>query len=247
MKTRIKLALLLEERGFEKGEALALAGHVYVNGEKETKAGRLVTMDDVVEVRGVRAFVSRSAQKLAGALEDMNVSPRDRVCLDLGSSTGGFCQILLQNGAKKVIAVDVGYGQLDYSIRSDPRVVVLDRTDVRDISRTWFSDVDLSSPIFVTCDISFLSLRTILQALLAFSRKERIDLDGIFLLKPQFEASEKTEKGILKDEAVRDAVVDGVIRYAQESGWSVIETMPARIKGARGNQEYVIHLRATAG
>ncbi len=243
MKTRIKLALLLEERGFEKGEALALAGHVYVNGEKETRAGRMVSTEDVVEVRGVRDFVSRSAAKLEGALEDFGVSPAGRVCVDLGSSTGGFCQILLRNDARKVIAVDVGYGQLDYAIRSDPRVVVLDRTDVREFSRSWFAPDDLNHPIFVTCDISFLSLRTILDALLLFSRTEKIGIEGIFLLKPQFEASEKTEKGILKDDNIRAEIVREMEHYAKNSGWDVGDAKPARIKGTRGNQEYVLHLR----
>ena len=237
--------------GFSETEArgLILSGKIIVNGKKETKPGILVKSDAKIEVLQKEKYVSRSAKKLIGGLDDFNVDVGGRICLDLGSSTGGFVQVLLERGAVKVYAVDVGYGILDYSLRSDKRVAVLERHNVRMIEAGWFAAEHLETirsgdagNLFVTCDISFMSIKTVIMSLAGFLRNEKIACEGIFLLKPQFEDSKNTDEGILADENLRKKIVDDTLEYASALGFKCMGLQPAKIKGSMGNQEYVIHL-----
>ncbi|MBI3394668.1 MAG: TlyA family rRNA (cytidine-2'-O)-methyltransferase, partial [Spirochaetia bacterium] len=188
-----RLRDVLAVRGYERVDGLILGGFVFVNDERVSSPALYVTTADTIEVRGLKEFVSRSGAKLSGALSEFHISPRGFVCLDLGASTGGFTQVLLQSGAFHVYAVDVGYGIIDYGIRQNAAVTVLDRTDARQVAKEWFSDTHWeliqSSGLFVTCDISFMSIRSVLQPLSLFLKKSHVAMRGVFLLKPQYENS----------------------------------------------------------
>lgn len=192
-----------------------------------------------------KKYVSRSAAKLLGALDAFSVSVTDRVCVDLGAAHGGFTQVLLERGARRVYTFDVAYGMLDWKLRNDPRVVVRERTNVRNLSREHFLPEDLNEPdgFFVTCDISFMSLRTVLRSVREFGQTTGLKIDGIFLLKPQFEASKKTEKGILKDQQIVLEIVQEMLKHCNETGWETVGCEPSVLKGAGGNQEYVLYLK----
>ena len=242
-----KLIDAVREMGFSEQEAsgMILSGKILIDGNRETRSGIFIQTSSKITVLKSKEYVSRSAEKLAGALSDFSLDVCGRACLDLGASTGGFVQVLLEKGARKVYAVDVGYNILDYSLRRDAKVAVLERHNVKDLNISWFSDEDMDAfqkkeRLFVTCDISFMSLKTVVSSLVSFLEKEKISCDGVFLLKPQFEDSRNTEKGILADDSLREQIVRNTEQFLDSSGIAVKGILPARIKGASGNQEFVI-------
>ena len=225
-----------------KAQALILAGRVRVDGQVVAKAGTLVAAAARVEVAAPASpFVSRGGEKLAGALDHFGVDPQGLICLDAGASTGGFSHVLLLRGAARVYAVDVGYGQLDPIIRNDPRVVVLERVNIRLLPREAIPEpVDLA-----TLDLSFISLTLILPKILEFVKPEGVILA---LVKPQFEVGKGRvgKGGVVRDLRMQQEAVDQVAQAARSLGLAVSEGYPSPLKGPKGNQEWFLHLKAPA-
>ena len=221
----------------ERARALILAGRVFIGERRVDKPGALVARDAKVEIRGGLPYVGRGGIKLAGALDAFGLEVGGAVVLDAGASTGGFSDCLLQRGAARIYAVDVGYGQLDLKIRSDPRVVVMDRVNLRHLRPE-----DLPEKLnLVTLDLSFISLRTVLPVVLALMAPEgRI----VALVKPQFEVGKGRvgKGGIVRDEALRKSAVEAVIEKARSLSLSHRGTAESSIQGEKGNREYFILL-----
>ena len=238
-----RLDVVLVDRGLaasrERARALILAGQVSVNGQVVSKAGTPVAADAIVElVVPDHPYVGRGGVKLAHALDAFAIDPAGRRALDVGASTGGFTDVLLRRGAANVIALDVGHNQLDWKLRSDPRVIVREGVNARALTG---DDVPHRVTI-TTIDVSFISLRHILPALLPFLEP---GADVVALVKPQFEAGreEVGSGGIVSDPAVQEATVRRVADAAAAVGLARIAMAPAAIKGATGNQEFFLHLR----
>ena len=238
-----RLDILVTERGLaesrEKAKALIMAGDVYVDQQKADKPGDLYPEEATIEVRGKGLkYVSRGGLKLEKAMAEFPISLSGLVCMDVGASTGGFTDCMLQNGAKKVYAVDVGYGQLAWSLRTDPRVVNLERTNAR-----YLSQEQVPEPIdFFSVDVSFISLSLILPAvrpLLAENAR------AVCLIKPQFEAGREKvgKKGVVRDPAVHQEVIEKVLGFALENGYSVLGLTFSPVKGPEGNLEYLAYLQ----
>ena len=222
-----------------RAQALVLAGRVLVDDVPVDKPGTRVRPESRVRVRGAeRTFVSRGGEKLAGALRDLGLDPRGRRCLDVGASTGGFTDCLLQAGAREVVAVDVGYGQLDPRLRRDPRVRVLERCNARGLTP---EDVGPGVGLLV-CDVSFISLRLLLEPLRAVAP----GVDWLLLVKPQFEVGrEKVGKGgVVRDDADRQAALAAVADAARGLGFAVRGAAESRLPGPSGNREIFLHLVA---
>jgi 23S rRNA (cytidine1920-2'-O)/16S rRNA (cytidine1409-2'-O)-methyltransferase len=238
-----RLDVLLVNRGLatsrEKAKAVIMSGNVYVDGQKEDKAGQSFPDTVNIEVRGTTLkYVSRGGLKLEKAMECFDVEPNGKVCMDVGSSTGGFTDCMLQNGAVKVYAVDVGHGQLDWKLRNDPRVVCMEKTNIRYVTPEDIDDkIQLSS-----IDVSFISLTKVLEPV-----KNLLDDEGeiVCLIKPQFEAGrEKVGKhGVVRDPQVHREVIDKVIEYAVSIGFEVKNLEFSPVKGPEGNIEYLLHIR----
>jgi 23S rRNA (cytidine1920-2'-O)/16S rRNA (cytidine1409-2'-O)-methyltransferase len=242
--SRTRLDVALVDRGLapsrERARALILAGHVTVEGQVVSKAGAPVKADARVELATPdHPYVGRGGLKLAGALDAFGVDPKGRRALDVGASTGGFTDVLLQRGAESVIALDVGRGQLDWRLRSDPRVLVREGVNARLLTP---DDVPHTVSL-ATIDVAFISLRHILPALPAFLDP---GADVIALVKPQFEAGrdEVGKHGIVSDPAVHEAVIARVTEAAAACGLTRVAMAPSAITGATGNQEFFLHLRA---
>ena len=223
----------------EKAKAIIMSGIVYVNGQKEDKPGSVFGTAAVVEVRGsTLKYVSRGGLKLEKAMECFDVSLEGKLCMDVGASTGGFTDCMLQNGARKVYAVDVGYGQLAWKLRNDGRVVCMERTNIR-----YVTPEDIPEPIdFSSVDVSFISLTKVLgpvQRLLAPEGQV------VALIKPQFEAGREKvgKKGVVRDKATHLEVIEKVARYAAKLGFAVMALDYSPIKGPEGNIEYLLHLQ----
>lgn len=240
MKKRIDV--LLFERGLapsrEKARTLIMAGSVYVNNQKFDKPGDTVSDDAEIEVRGsTLKYVSRGGLKLEKAMQLFPIDLNGKICMDIGASTGGFTDCMLQNGAQRVYSVDVGYGQLAWQLRQDPRVVNLERTNARYLTREQVpEEID-----FFSVDVSFISLRIILPAVRPLLR------DGgqaVCLIKPQFEAGREKvgKKGVVRDRAVHEEVVETICRFALENGYSVLGLTFSPVKGPEGNIEYLVYL-----
>lgn len=242
--TRRRLDAELVRRGLvssrtEAQEAVR-AGLVTVGGAPATKAATLVAADASVALSGGgRRFASRAGGKLAAALERFDVVVSGRVCLDAGASTGGFTDCLLQAGAATVVAVDVGYGQLAWELRSDPRVIVMERTNVREIT---LDDLPVT-PELVVADLSFISLTLVLPMLAALAP------ELVVLVKPQFEAgrAEVGKGGVVRDPAVWRRVLGQVADAAESEGLGVVAAMASPLPGSAGNVEFVLHLRRDSG
>ena len=240
---KIRLDMAVLERGLSesraKAGALIMAGQVYVNGQKATKAGLTVKESDKIEVRGEKMpFVSRGGYKLDKAVKAFHLQLQDCVCMDIGASTGGFSDCMLQNGAKKVYAVDVGYGQLAWKLRTDARVVNMERTTVR-----YLTTEDIAEQLdFASVDVSFISLKIILPVLFALLREGG---EAVCLIKPQFEAGKENvgKKGVVRDPSVHTEVVKTVTQFAFETGFSVLHLSFSPIKGPEGNIEYLMHIK----
>lgn len=237
-----RLDVLLVSRGLatsrEKAKAIIMAGQVYVDNQKEDKAGSTFAPEVNIEVRGqTLKYVSRGGLKLEKAMAEFNVSPEGRVCMDIGSSTGGFTDCMLQNGATKVYAVDVGHGQLDWKLRNDDRVVVMERTNIRYVTREDLAD-DIE---FASVDVSFISLSKILPAAKGFVTP---DSQMVCLIKPQFEAGrDKVGKhGVVRNKKVHEDVIHAVFTYAHDNGFKVCDLTFSPVKGPEGNIEYLMHI-----
>mgnify|MGYP004588074897 CR=1 FL=1 len=227
---------LLESR--EKAKAMIMAGQVYVNGQKELKAGTNVKPEDSIEVRSSMEFVSRGGYKLKKAVSVFPITLKDKICMDIGASTGGFSDCMLQNGAKKVYCVDVGYGQLAWKIRSDPRVVNLERTNIR-----YVTDEQVPDKIdFASVDVSFISLELVLPV--AYNLLSD-DGETVCLIKPQFEAGRENvgKKGVVRDINVHKNVINKIYLFAKQLGFAVCGLDFSPIKGPEGNIEYLIYLK----
>lgn len=223
----------------EKAKALIMAGQVYLNGAKQLKGGTTVKPDDIIEVRGnVNPFVSRGGLKLQKAADSFKLSLDGFVCMDIGASTGGFTDCMLSLGAKKVYSIDVGYGQLAWKLRTDERVVNMERTNFRYVTHEQIpEDID-----FASVDVSFISLRIILPVM-----RELLGDSGeaVCLIKPQFEAGRENigKKGVVRDPAVHADVVRSICDFALEAGFSVLNLDFSPIKGPEGNIEYLMHIK----
>lgn len=246
MSDKMRLDLLLVERGLEesrqRAQAVIMSGVVYVDGRKADKPGMAVSAAAAVEVRGDKLpYVSRGGLKLEKAMKAFPIHLEGTVCADIGASTGGFTDCMLQNGAAKVYAVDVGYGQLAWKLRSDSRVVCLERTNARYLTHGQVPE----EPDFASIDVSFISLRLILPAVAGLLRQ---DGEAVALIKPQFEAGrEKVGKnGVVRDPAVHEEVLARFLEHAAESGLSVSDLSYSPIRGPEGNIEYLGYLKKTA-
>ena len=240
--SKTRLDQLLVERALapsrERARALILAGQVSVDGQPVTKAGTPVADDaDVALVAADHPYVGRGGVKLAHALDTFQIAVAGREALDIGASTGGFTDVLLQRGATRVVALDVGHGQIDWTLRNDPRVVVIEKFNARHLTPQ-----DLPGPVdVVVIDVSFISLRHILPAVPPLLRPAA---DVVALVKPQFEAGRaEVRKGLVRDSAVHARVIDDVSAAAREVGLRPVSSVPSPITGAKGNQEFLLHLR----
>lgn len=235
---RRRADLLLVERGlFEsraKARAAIEAGLVSANDASVRKASEEIPLDARLAARAAHPYVSRGGIKLAAALDRFGFDPKDRVCLDVGASTGGFTQALLERGAARVYAVDVGRAQLHATLRARPEVVVLEETDIRNLPAARLG----ARPDLVTVDVSFISLKLVLPAALALATRPA---QLVALIKPQFEAGRAAlKKGIVRDEAVRKAVCDDIAAFVASLGCRVIGVIPSPIAGGDGNVEYLL-------
>jgi 23S rRNA (cytidine1920-2'-O)/16S rRNA (cytidine1409-2'-O)-methyltransferase len=245
LKRTVRLDTLLVERGLaasrERARALVLAGHVQVDGRVIAKAGAPVKPDaEVLLLSADHPYVSRGGLKLEHALRTFHINPIGRLALDVGASTGGFTDVLLRHGASRVVALDVGHGQLDWRLRTDPRVVVLERLNARTLTP---EDLPADARRFdiVTIDVSFISLRQVLPAVAPLLAPQG---DVIALVKPQFEAGrdEVGKGGIIRDEAVHLRVVEEVTAAALALGLTRAGLVESPITGMEGNREYLLHL-----
>lgn len=237
-----RLDALLVERGLvasrSQAAALIMAGEVSVAGERVTKAGTRLAPDSQITVAARPRFVSRAGEKLAGALAEFGLPVADRSCIDAGASTGGFTDVLLQGGARRVVSVDVGYGQLDWKLRTDERVTVIERTNVR-----YLSGADLPfPPELLVADLSFISLGVALERLMSTADSLR---EAVVLVKPQFEAGpgEVGRGGVVRDPEVHLQVISTVMDSFERIGYGAVQLTRAAVQGRRsGNQEYPLHL-----
>lgn len=238
MSPRLRADRLLVERGLfdsrAKAQAAIAAGLVRVDGILVRKASDEIAADAQISATPEHPYVSRGGVKLAAALDHFRVDPRDRVCLDVGASTGGFTQVLLQRGARRVHAVDVGRDQLHASLRADPRVVCLEQTDIRALS----ADALPEPPSLVVVDASFISLTLVLPPALALTSGPA---QLVALIKPQFEAGrDKVKKGIVRDPQTHAETCDKVTALVASLGWRVLGVIPSPITGGDGNREFLI-------
>ena len=243
MKIKKRLDVLLTEQGYAdtrtKAQAIIMSGNVYVQGQKADKPGMSFEETVQIEVRGaVCPYVSRGGLKLEKALRDFGVKPEGYVCSDSGASTGGFTDCLLQQGARKVFAIDVGYGQLDWKIRSDPRVVVMERTNVRYVTPEQLGEpLDLS-----VIDVSFISLNIVLPVIKTFLKPESGQV--LCLIKPQFEAGKDKvgKKGVVREPETHKEVLDNFVSLADSLDFKILGLTFSPVKGPEGNIEFLGHL-----
>jgi len=240
---RRRLDQVLVERGLvasrERAQAMVRAGLVRVAGTLTGRPDQMVAADQTIEVTGATGYVSRGGEKLVAALDAFGIDPRGRHCLDVGASTGGFTDVLLQRGAERVIAVDVGYGQLAWSLRQDPRVIVMERVNIRHLDH-------LPQPAdFAVIDVSFISLRLVLPRV-----RELLNPPGevVALVKPQFEVGKGAvgKGGVVRDPGQHDQVLGELRRFAGEIGYDVAGEIPSPLLGAKGNREFLLYLKPHA-
>lgn len=242
MSEKMRLDVAVFERGLaetrEKAKAMVMAGSVYLNGQKSLKGGTAVKETDIIEVKGaVNPYVSRGGLKLHKAVASFELDLKDCICMDIGASTGGFTDCMLANGAKKVYAIDVGYGQLAWKLRTDERVVNLERTNFRYVTHEQIpEEID-----FASVDVSFISLKIILPVMHTLLK------DGgrsVCLIKPQFEAGKENigKKGVVRDKNVHADVIAEITGFAAQNGFKVIDVDFSPIKGPEGNIEYLMFI-----
>lgn len=241
-----RLDVLLVKRGLavsrEKAKAVIMAGNVYVENQKEDKAGTMFPDTVNIEVRGsTLKYVSRGGLKLEKAMDHFGLDLTGKICMDVGSSKGGFTDCMLQNGAVKVYAIDVGHGQLDWKLRNDPRVVCMEKTNIRYVTPEQIEDrADFSS-----IDVSFISLTKVLIPVYHLLKEEG---EVVCLIKPQFEAGREKvgKKGVVRDAQVHLEVIEKVMDFAREAGYGLLHLEYSPIKGPEGNIEYLLHLKKSA-
>ena len=244
---RVRLDRALVDRGLvssrTKAQRLIASGHVSVAGVVELKASREVGNEDLIELGSLDTDVGRGAQKLRYGMEHLGLSAEGRICVDLGASTGGFSQVLLESGAKKVVAIDVGHDQLHQSLRDHPKLVNIERISVLDITSDWWTGQGLPPQVdLVVADLSFISLTTALPPVIkAFG----VHSDYVVLVKPQFEVGRgRTDRGIVKDARLRLKVLREVADVCQRQGLTVHNVVVSPVSGEKGNIEYLMHASA---
>ena len=247
MSNKTRLDVLLTERGLldsrQKAQATIMSGIVFVNGQRMDKVGTMIPNDSQIEIRGTTLkYVSRGGLKLEKAMQTFPLQLCEKICADIGSSTGGFTDCMLQNGAKKVYAVDVGYGQLDWKLRNDERVVCMERTNAR-----YLTHEDIPEELdFASIDVSFISLTKVLGPV-----RELMTEDGeiVCLIKPQFEAGREKvgKKGVVRDPKVHEEVIGKVVDFAHELQFETKALEFSPIKGPEGNIEYLLWLKKLTG
>ncbi len=243
--TKRRLDVAVTELGLaesrQKAQALIMAGEVYVNGQKQLKAGASVETDDLIEVREKKTprYVSRGGLKLEKAMAMWPITLDGKICADIGASTGGFTDCMLQNGAKLVYAVDVGYNQLDWRLRTHPQVICMERTNARYLTTEQIPEL----LDFFSVDVSFISLNLILPALRPLIKENG---QAVCLVKPQFEAGKGKvgKKGVVRDSAIHVEVLEHFLEHAVQAGFSVKDITFSPIKGPEGNIEYLGYLQA---
>jgi 23S rRNA (cytidine1920-2'-O)/16S rRNA (cytidine1409-2'-O)-methyltransferase len=242
---KVRLDKLMVDKGLVETRSRALglimAGHVLVGGQPVTKAGSAVEEDSPISIKAGNAFVSRGALKLEAALDAFSLEVQGLVAIDVGSSTGGFTELMLKRGVQKVYAVDVGHGQLHWKLRKDPRVICLEGINARMISREHVKELcDMA-----TFDVSFISLRLVIPPVLNLL-KDNAHL--IALIKPQFEAGREQvgRGGVIRDPAIHESVIAGISSFLSDLALDVRGVIPSPVKGAKGNQEYLIHAMTKA-
>lgn len=240
-----RLDIYLTENGLaqsrERAKSLIMEGIVYINNQKAAKPGDQVSDDDSVEVRGnTLKYVSRGGLKLEKAVTEFSLDLKGKVCMDVGASTGGFTDCMLQNGAKKVYCVDVGYGQLAWKLRSDERVKNMERTNIR-----YVTAADTDEPLdFASVDVAFISLKLVLPVVYNLLKE---DGHVVALIKPQFEAGREKvgKKGVVRDKNVHIEVIENVIEFTRDIGFKIIGLTYSPIKGPEGNIEYLMYISKT--
>ena len=240
-----RLDVLLVNRGLapsrEKAKTMIMEGNVFVNNNREDKAGSTFPDDCNIEIHGkTLQYVSRGGLKLEKAMKHFDITMDGKVCMDIGASTGGFTDCMLQNGAKKVYAVDVGYGQFAWKLRQDERVVCMEKTNIR-----YVTPEDIGEPVdFSSIDVSFISLTKVLEPI-----RDYLTEDGeiVALIKPQFEAGREKvgKKGVVREKSTHHEVIEKVTSYAASIGFDILEIEFSPIKGPEGNIEYLVHLKKT--
>ena len=243
MSEKVRLDALLVQRGLvesrDKAKAVIMGGHVILEGDREDKPGRMVSLDARVELRGYeKKYVSRGGYKLEKALLEFGIDLQGALCIDAGASTGGFTDCMLQNGAVKVYAVDVGYGQLAWSLRTDERVVNMERTNIRNVKPE-----DLSEPVaFFSVDVSFISLKHIFPVADAITTPDAV---GVCLVKPQFEAGREKvgKKGVVREPATHREVLEMAQGYAMANHFTPAGLDFSPIKGPEGNIEFLMYVQ----
>ncbi|MDD2981317.1 MAG: TlyA family RNA methyltransferase [Hespellia sp.] len=241
-----RLDVLLVKRNLaasrEKAKAIIMSGNVFVEGQREDKAGTTFSDEVQIEVRGnTLPYVSRGGLKLEKAIKEFDVSVEGKVCSDVGSSTGGFTDCMLQNGAVKVFAIDVGRGQLDWKLRQDPRVVCMEKTNIR-----YVTPEDIGEPVdFSSIDVSFISLTKVLLPIRNYLTEQA---QIVALIKPQFEAGREKvgKKGVVREPETHHEVINKVVAYARSIGFRVLNIAFSPIKGPEGNIEYLLHIEKCA-
>ncbi len=239
MKTR--LDVYLTEHGFaqsrERAKSIIMSGHVFVNNQRSDKAGDIVPEGALVEVRGGELkYVSRGGLKLEKAVSEFSLDLKDKICMDVGASTGGFTDCMLQNGASKVYSVDVGYGQLAWKLRSDKRVINMERTNIR-----YVTDEQVPDKLdFASIDVAFISLKLVLPVVKSLLSDSGT---GVALIKPQFEAGREKvgKKGVVRDPAVHAEVIQNVLDFTRELGLKISAVTFSPIRGPEGNIEYLMY------
>lgn len=241
MSNKERLDILLTEKNFfesrSKAQSMIMLGKILVDGKKIEKSGTLINRDSKIEILGNEMpFVSRGGFKLKKALEVFKINLNKKICADIGASTGGFSDCMLQNGAKKIYAIDVGYGQLAWKLRQDERIVNLERTNIRNVSQDFFAE----KLNFCSIDVSFISLEKVLPV-----AKNFLTDDGeiVALIKPQFEAGRENvgKKGVVKDKKIHFAVIEKILNFSQEINLKICGLDFSPIKGPEGNIEYLAY------
>lgn len=238
-----RLDLLLVQKGMapsrEKAKAMIMEGNVFVNHQREDKAGSMIKEDSLIEIHGnTLKYVSRGGLKLEKAMTNFQISLEDKICMDIGASTGGFTDCMLQNGAKKVYAVDVGYGQFAWKLRCDERVVCMEKTNIRYVTPSDIEDtID-----FASVDVSFISLTKVLEPAKALLSESG---EMVCLIKPQFEAGRDKvgKKGVVRDKQVHKEVILKIMDFAEGIGFEIRNLEYSPIKGPEGNIEYLLYLK----
>lgn len=243
MADKERIDVLLVDKGLfdsrEKARKSIMAGLIFVDQQRIDKSGTKVNINSIIEVKGNPIpYVSRGGLKLEKAIHSFNLCLKNKIALDIGASTGGFTDCMLQNGVQKVYAIDVGYGQLAWSLRQDDRVVSMERTNIRNVTKEVFSE----SIDFVSVDVSFISLKLVLPVVKALVEQEA---EIICLIKPQFEAGREKvgKKGVVRDKDVHKEVLFEVLNFAKKLGFSIMDVSYSPIKGPEGNIEYLAYLK----